>query len=500
MKLTTTALRMTGISKAYHGVKALDKVTLEVRPGEVHALMGENGAGKSTLVKILTGLVKPDEGEIEYYGKPVRIDGPQAALDLGIAMIHQELNPIPEMTVAENLFLGREPTRGPFLNRRELRRRTRELLAEFGFPLDPDEKVGKLSVARKQMLEIIKAVSYNAKLIIMDEPTSALSDGEVKTLFQTIASLKGKGVPVIYISHRMEEIFSMTDRVTVLRDGQYIGSKPTGELDPDRLISMMVGRPLEAIYPKETVSPGEVAFEAAGLTRRSVFENVSFQVRRGEILGIAGLMGAGRSEVARAIFGIDRLDEGEVKIGGSPVAIRHPADAIRHGIALVTEDRKELGLVLCRSIQENMTMASLPLSERKAFLSRSEESRVVDELAGRIRVKMRDPKQLVQYLSGGNQQKVVLAKWLLTRPKVLILDEPTRGIDVGAKAEIYRMMSNLAKEGMAIIMISSELPEVLGMSDRVLVMGQGRIRGEFQGGQITQEQILACAVGGERDG
>ncbi|MCC3374654.1 sugar ABC transporter ATP-binding protein [Cohnella sp. REN36] len=491
-----TVLAMNGITKSFFGVKALDGASLEVRRGEVHALMGENGAGKSTLMKILTGLVTPDEGSIELFGERVSIATPQDALRLGIAMIHQELNPIPDMTVAENIYLGREPTRGPFLNRKQLHRQTRELLERFDFHAAPETRVGSLSVAQKQMLEIIKAVSAEARLIIMDEPTSALSDGEVKTLFQTIRALKGQGVPIIYISHRMEEIFSMTDRATVLRDGQYIGTADIAALDADRLIAMMVGRPLEAIYPKERIEPGEVVFEANGLSRKTVFDDITFRVRKGEILGIAGLMGAGRSEVARAIFGIDRLSGGEIRIDGRPVAVRHPADAIRHGIALVTEDRKEMGLVLCRPIRENMTLASLPIDAKGAFVSGRSEAGTVRGLTDKIRIKMRDVNQPVQSLSGGNQQKVVLAKWLLTKPKVLILDEPTRGIDVGAKAEIYRLMSELAKEGLAIIMISSELPEILGMSDRVLVMAHGRIQGEFEGAHLTQEQILACAIGG----
>jgi ABC-type sugar transport system ATPase subunit len=493
------ALEMEGISKAFHGVKALNRVSLRVFKGEVHALMGENGAGKSTLMKILTGLVKPDEGRIHFYGREVRIDSPQTALQLGIAMIHQELNPVPEMTVAENIFLGREPSRARFLvDKKKMYRETRDLLDAFGFHVEPDAKVGGLSVAQKQMLEIIKAVSRQARLIIMDEPTSALSEGEVRALFRSIDQLRKSGVPIIYISHRIEEIFSMTDRVTVLRDGQYIGTEPTGELDSGRLISMMVGRPLQDIYPKEKVDIGEVVLEAKGLTRKPAFENVSFQVRRGEILGIAGLMGAGRSEVMRALFGIDRLDEGEVWLEGRKLRIRHPSEAIRHGMAMVTEDRKEYGLVLCRPIRENMSLAHLPLSGGNPVLSKSAETKRVREMAGSINIKMSGIDQLVQNLSGGNQQKVVLSKWLMIKPKLLILDEPTRGIDIGAKAEIYRLISSLAKEGMAIILVSSELPEVLGMSDRILVMAGGRIRGEFAAGSVTQEQILASAIGGDK--
>ena len=347
------ALEMDGISKSFHGVKALDRVSLKVHKGEVHALMGENGAGKSTLMKILTGLVKPDEGRIRFYGEEVRIDSPQTALQLGISMIHQELNPVPEMTVAENIFLGREPTRAKFLvDKKKMYRDTRELLASFDFHVEPERKVGDLSIAQKQMLEIIKAVSQQARLIIMDEPTSALSDGEVKTLFRSIDRLRKSGVPIIYISHRMDEIFSMTDRVTVLRDGQYIGSEPIDRLDSGRLISMMVGRPLKDIFPKEKVQFGNVVLEAKRLTRKPAFENVSFQVRQGEVLGIAGLMGAGRSEVMRALFGIDRLDEGEVWMEGRKLNIRHPSDAIRNGIAKINVDTELRDAVIARTTRD----------------------------------------------------------------------------------------------------------------------------------------------------
>ncbi|MFC0329032.1 sugar ABC transporter ATP-binding protein [Paenibacillus sepulcri] len=491
---------MTGIMKSYYGVKALHDISLDIHHGEVHALMGENGAGKSTLMKILSGLVEPDEGEIYFEGRTVQLDNPQAALRLGIAMIHQELNPIPEMTVAENIFLGREPhyPGTPFVNKRKLEEQTRELLAEFRFDAEPDTKVGRLSIAQKQMLEIIKAISYKAKLIIMDEPTSALSDSEVKTLFQTIEQLRSQGVPIIYISHRMEEIFAIANRVTVLRDGQLIGARHISEIDSDGLITMMVGRPLDAIYPKEEAAIGKTVLEVRKLTRRPYFENVSFQVREGEIVGFSGLMGAGRSEVMCALFGIDRPDSGEVLIDGMPVKIGHPAEAIRHGMAFVTEDRKDMGLVLGLSIRENMTLASLSQASNGPFVSRVAEDKLCDDMKANIRIKMNKMEQEVQTLSGGNQQKIVLAKWLMTSPKLLILDEPTRGIDVGAKAEIYKMISRLAQEGMAILMVSSELPEVMGMSDRILVMGEGEIRGEFARGEMTQEQLLECAMGGGR--
>jgi ABC-type sugar transport system ATPase subunit len=491
---------MKGISKAYRGIQALRGVSLEVRRGEVHALMGENGAGKSTLMKVLTGLVRPDEGAIRFDGREVRLDSPQTARKLGIAMIHQELSPIPGMTIAENIFLGREPTVPGtfFLNQRRLAQRAGELLREFEVPLDPGTTVARLSVAQKQMLEIIKALSDEARLIIMDEPTSALSEGEVKTLFHMIGRLKTRGVPVIYISHRLEEIFRISDRVTVLRDGQVIGTEPTVRMSAPTLISMMVGRSIDAVYPKEEARLGEVVFEARNLTRRPFFHDISFQVRAGEILGISGLMGAGRSEVMRAIFGLDRPDSGELRMEGTRVTIRRPADAIRQGIAMVTEDRKELGLVLCRSVKENMTLVRLPRMNPGPFVSGDAENRLCQQLAGKLRLDTGRLDREVGSLSGGNQQKVVLAKWLMARPRLLILDEPTRGIDVGAKVEIYTLISGLAKEGLAILMISSEMPELIGMSDRILVMGRGRIRGEFARGRMTQEQLLECALEGSR--
>ncbi|KIL35485.1 D-ribose transporter ATP-binding protein [Cohnella kolymensis] len=496
--MTDFILEMKDISKSYHGVKALDRVTLQVRKGEVHALMGENGAGKSTLMKVLTGLVKPDEGEIRFCGFPVRIDTPQAALQLGIAMIHQELNPVPEMTVAGNIFLGREPTYRitGFVNTKLMNLQAEELLQQYKLNVHPNTKVSRLSLAQKQMLELIKAASYQAKLLIMDEPTSALSAEEVGTLFETIERLRNDGIPIIYISHRLEEIFKMADRVTILRDGRYIDSLPIKDLNKDTLITKMVGRPLTAIFPKEEAVIGPPVLEVKNLTRHGFFEGIDFLVRRGEILGISGLMGAGRTEVMRAIFGLDGFDSGEILLDGKPIRIRNPSDAIRSGITMVTEDRKELGLILCRPIRENMTLPSMDLVGKGLFVRRGSESRLCEAMTSQIVIKMSDFQQPVQSLSGGNQQKVVLAKWLIRKPKVLILDEPTRGIDVGAKAEIYRLISSLAKEGMAIIMVSSELPEIIGMSDRILVMGDGKIKGEFTGSEATQEDILACAIGG----
>lgn len=492
-------LEMKGITKSYFGIKALSSANLQIRKGEVHALMGENGAGKSTLMKVLTGLVKPDEGEIYFQGERVTIGSPKAALDMGIAMIHQELNPIPEMTIAENLFLGRESRYSylPFVNRRRIHEDTERLLQEYHLSLTPNQKVKELNVAQKQMLEIIKALTCDAKLIIMDEPTSALSDEEVQTLFAVIKRIKREGVPVIYISHRMEEIFALADRVTVLRDGEYIGTEPISNLTKESLITMMVGRPLTSIFPKTEAAIGEPVLEVRGLTRKGVFEEISFQVHRGEILGIAGLMGAGRSEVMRAVFGIDRADSGEIWIDGVKASIRRPIDAIALGMAMVTEDRKEQGLVLSRSIRENISLANLHKVARSGFVRSREEKRLCELMMKEISIKASGLGQQVSFLSGGNQQKVVLAKWLINRPKVLILDEPTRGIDVKAKAEIYRLISEFACQGMCIVMVSSELPEIMGMSDRILVMGEGRIKGEFWRDRVTQEEILECAIGGD---
>lgn len=492
-------LEMRDISKTFSGVRVLDGVQFQVRKGEVHALMGENGAGKSTLMKILMGQYKPDTGEIFLDGQKVKIDSPATALKMGIAMIYQELSPLDNMSVAENIFLGREPTYGrtPFMAWRELYSSASQLLKKHNINLDPRTKVSQLSLAQKQILEIIKAISYGAKIIIMDEPTSALTEDETRRLFAMIKDLKEKSVSIIYISHHMEEIFEIADRVTVLRDGMYIGTRDINQLTKDSLISMMVGRELKELFPKENIQVGPPVLQVKNLTRNGVFYNISFEVKKGEILGIAGLIGSGRSEVMRAIFGADPIDSGEIILEGKKVSIRSPSEAIRYGIAMVTEDRKELSLILCRSIKENMTLTSLNKLCKGPFCLLPKERQEAMEMMRKLSIKARDINQPVINLSGGNQQKVVLAKWMLTSPKVLILDEPTRGIDVAAKSEIHRLISNLAKEGMAVIMVSSEMPEVMGMSDRILVMKNGRIKGEFLRGKVTQEEILECAVGGE---
>ena len=488
------------ISKSFSGVRVLNKVCLKIKPGEVHALMGENGAGKSTLVKIIMGVYKADSGQIKFNGQPVEIKGTRDALNLGISMIHQELSPIPEMTVAENIFLGRESTfKGtPFIKRVHLNERTKEILKKYDMDeyITPTMKMSRLNIAQIQMMEIIKAVSYDSKVIIMDEPTSSLSEKEVAILFRTIELLKKNGVGIIYISHRMEEIFDLADRVTVLRDGELIGCIEGEEITPDRLIKMMVGRELSSVYPKNTAPKGDVVLEIKNFTRKDVFENVSFNVRAGEILGLAGLVGAGRSEVVRALVGYDELDSGEVYLEGKRIHIKHPKDAKKNHIVMAPEDRKSLGLVLCRSIKENVLLQNTKLYSKASFINHKKANEVCSGITQKVSVKMNSINDTVSSLSGGNQQKVVIAKSLLSSPKVLILDEPTRGIDIGAKAEIYKMMVELANRGIAIIMISSEMQELIGMSDRIIVMSDGKITGELDRNvENLQEEILKLALG-----
>lgn len=489
-------LKMEGICKAFPGVKALDEAGILVKKGEVHALMGENGAGKSTLMKILNGLLQPDKGEIWLEGEQIKIENPAAALKKGIAMIYQELNPIRDMTVAENIFIGREFVKGIFVNKKKSREEAKKLLERFGLAIDPGAMMRSLSIAQMQMIEIMKAISSGAKLIVMDEPTSSLTDEEIKVLFQKIEELKKEQASVIYISHRLEETFTIADTVTVMRDGRYIDTKKVEELNKNTLIHMMVGRELSNMYPKEAVEIGETVLEVKGLSGGR-FQDVSFEVRKGEILGFYGLVGAGRSEVFRRIFGMDSGSGGEIRLEGKALSISRPYHAIQAGIVMVTEDRKEDGLVLCRSIQENIALPNLEKYKKGPFLDGEKEKRECREIAGRMSVKMSGMHQLAGQLSGGNQQKVVLSKWLMEQPKVLILDEPTRGIDVGAKAEIYTLMCEFAKQGLAIVMISSELPEVMGMSDRLIIMGEGKIRGEFQREEYAQHEILKCALGGK---
>ncbi|MCI8861682.1 MAG: sugar ABC transporter ATP-binding protein [Lachnospiraceae bacterium] len=487
---------MEGICKTFPGVKALDEACILVKKGEVHALMGENGAGKSTLMKVLNGLLQPDKGRICLEGEEIKVENPAAALKKGIAMIYQELNPIRDMTVAENIFIGREFMKGLFVDKKKSEAEAEALLKRFGLAIDPRARMRTLSIAQMQMIEIMKAISSGAKLIVMDEPTSSLTDEEIKVLFQKIEELKKAQVSVIYISHRLEETFTIADAVTVMRDGRYIATRDVEELDKNTLIQMMVGRELSNIYPKEEAEIGKTVLEVKNLCGDR-FWDISFQVRRGEILGFYGLVGAGRSEVFRRIFGMDSGSGGEICLDGKALSISRPYHAIRSGIVMVTEDRKEDGLVLCRSIQENIALPNLKRYQKGPFLNGEREKKECREIAGKMSVKMSGLHQLAGQLSGGNQQKVVLSKWLMEQPKVLILDEPTRGIDVGAKAEIYALMCEFAKQGLAIVMISSELPEVMGMSDRMIIMGEGRIRGEFRREEYAQDEILKSALGGK---
>ncbi len=499
MDTSQLLLELRDITKTYPGVKALSGVNFKLRKGTVHSLMGENGAGKSTLMKILAGIYKPDEGNIILRGQPAKFENPRDALQSGISMIHQELSPIPEMTIAENIYLGREPLNGKsrFVNFKQMTKQTNQLFSTLGLDLNPVTKMKELSVSEMQMVEIAKAISYNADVIIMDEPTSAITDREVEILFKVIKDLKQAGKGIIYISHKMDEIFQISDEITVLRDGRYIGTKWAAESNNRELISMMVGRELEDIYPKEQIAIQDVVLSVRNITRHNQFEEISFDVKSGEILGVAGLMGAGRTEIMHAIFGDTQIDSGEIHMLGNKVRFQSPKDAIRSGIALVTEDRKGEGLVLPLSIRHNTTLPTLDQVTRRSFVEGRREKQIVDKIVQMLRIKAPSPEQKVQNLSGGNQQKVVLGKWMLANPKVLILDEPTRGIDIGAKSEIYKIITDLAKQGMAIIMISSELPELIGMSDRILVVHRGRIAGELWRDEVTQEKIMLLATGHE---
>ncbi len=490
-------LRMTNISKTFPGVKALDDVRLEVRKGTVHGLMGENGAGKSTLMNILIGIHQPDTGEIEFKGEKLDVKTTRDALDAGIAMIHQELSPIPEMTVAENIFLGREPLKwGKFVDEKALNQKTVELLAELEIDLNPREVMKNLSTAYIQMVEIAKAISYNADLIIMDEPTSAITDTEVAQLFKMIDKLTKQGVAVIYITHKMDEVFTIIDELTVFRDGQYVGTGLTKDMDQEKLIGMMVGREVNQIYPRvHDKHIGDVLLEVKGLSHERYFKDVSFKVHAGEILGFAGLMGAGRSEVMETVFGINKSTAGEIFIKGEKVDVKRTQDAIRHRIGLLTEDRKGTGLFMPLSIKDNAIMPNLGCY-RNSINIIDEKQVTIDctDQQKKLQIKTPNLEQLVQNLSGGNQQKVLIARWLLMNPDILIVDEPTRGIDVGAKAEIHKLLVALAEEGKAIIVVSSELPEVLGMSNRIMVMHEGRITGELNGKDATQEKVMKLAT------
>src|SRR5215213_5526163 len=489
-------LEMHEIRKTFPGVVALDGVDFSLRRGEVHILLGENGAGKSTLMKILSGAYQKTAGRITLDGAEVEIRNPAHAQGLGIATIYQEFNLVPHLSVGENIFLGREPMRLPgLIDRRAVNRRASEVLNGLGLRLDPRRPVKGLRVAEQQMVEVAKALSLDARVLIMDEPTAALAEHEIKELFAAIRGLKEKGVSIVYISHRMEELFEIGDRVTVLRDGRSVGTFDVKETNKFELIRLMVNRDLTELFPKEHAERGEEVLRVEGLTTRGGLNGVSFSLHKGEVLGIAGLLGAGRTELARAIFGLDKLESGTVSIKGETRRIGSPRAAINAGLGFLTEDRKAQGLVLPLSVKDNLCLPSVDKFTSLGLVDAKRERRAAGRYVRELRIRTPGLDQKVVYLSGGNQQKVVLSKWLCSEAEVFIFDEPTRGVDVGAKAEIYQLMNRLAASGVAIIMISSELPEILGMSDRILVMRAGTVACEFTAAEATQEKILECALG-----
>ncbi len=489
-------VELVGISKHFGGVQALRDVDFQVFPGEVHALVGENGAGKSTLVKILAGIHRPDAGVVKFDGQVIELRSPTQAQALGIAVVQQEPMLFPDLDVAENVFMGRHPRdRFGRVDWKRMYREVDQLLASLDVSLDSHMPVQGLSVAEQQLVEIAKALSLQARVLVLDEPTAALSAHEVDELFAIVKQLRERGVAILFVSHRLEEIFSIGDRLTVLRDGAHIITAPVSEMSTEEIIRHMVGRELSNLFPKGEAEIGEVVLEVRHLTRPGVFSDVSFQLRRGEILGFAGLVGAGRTEVARVLFGIDRAESGEIWLKGRQVEIRSPQQAMEHGIAYVPEDRHQQGLVMNFSIAANVTLPILQKVSRLGLVDPRRERQLARAYSEQLRVRSTGVEQLVNALSGGNQQKVVLGKWLATEPSVLILDEPTRGIDVGAKSEVHRIISELAARGLAIILISSELPEVLAMADRVIVLHEGRVTGTFTRAEATQERVMFAATG-----
>ena len=496
MNAPTPILRMTGVSKSFPGVVALDGVDLDLMAGEVHILLGENGAGKSTLMKILSGAQALDGGEILIDGKTAAIGSPKAARELGISIIYQELTLVPQLSAPANIFLGKEPTTPlGLLDEGAMKERARALLDALGVVVDLEDPVGTLGVAEQQMIEVAKALSENARILVMDEPTSALTSSEIDQLFAAMARLLERGVGIIYISHRMNEVERVGHRVSVLRDGRKVGTYRAGEVTIDELIRLMVGRPVGDHFPRRRAPPGAEVLRVSGLSRRGALRDISFSLRRGEIVGISGLLGAGRTELARAIFGADRPDEGAVDVKGKAGLVRSPAAAIEAGLGLLPEDRKTQGLVLALSVRENLTLTSVKRLSRLGLIDRAREASLSQRYVDDLRIRTPGIEQRAGALSGGNQQKIVLGKWLATGVDVLIMDEPTRGIDVAAKVEIYELMNRLTADGAGILMISSELPEVLGMSDRILVMRGGSVVAEFVSANATQEILLGAALG-----
>lgn len=493
-------LELRNIVKTFPGVRALDGMNLKVRKGAIHVICGENGAGKSVMMKTINGTHKPDSGEIFFKGKQISDYTVRDSIHMGISMIYQELNPILEMTVAENIFLGREPRKGALVDFKTLHKNTAELMEKMRMPYRPEQKMKTISLAGHQEIEIAKAMSMNCEVLIMDEPTSSLTNTEVQNLFERVKELREQGVAIIYITHRMEEIFQLADDITIIRDGKFVESGPVSDYDMDKIITRMVGRELTNIYPPklEGTVKGKVVLEVRSLTQEKEdggrFRDISFKVHEGEILGFAGLMGAGRSEVMRAVFGLDPISSGEIWLNGDKINIRNTTDAVKKGIAMISEDRREYGLVLIRDIHENISLVNLKKYVKRFLIRDKDIIKEANEYVKKLHIKIANLNVKAGTLSGGNQQKVVIAKWLSGDVKVLIFDEPTRGIDVGAKYEIYALMREFAKQGMAIIMISSEMPEVMGMSDRIIVMNEGHVSGSVEGEEIDQEKIMALAL------
>ncbi len=489
-------LEMKNVCKTFPGVKALDNVNLRVRKGSIHALMGENGAGKSTLMKILYGIYTPDVGGIILLdGQPFQPTAPIDAIRSGLAMVPQEISPSANLSVADNFYLGRELTQGIFMDQKRMNAETNKVLEELGIPMAVEELMGEVSVAQAQLLTIATAVSYDAKIMIMDEPTTSLTETEVHRLYKIVKKVQARGIAIIYISHKLGEVFELSDEVSVIRDGQYIGTKNTEDITKEELINMMVGREMDEMFSRESVEIGETLLEVKNLTLPGKFEDISFTVRKGEVFGFAGLVGSGRSEVAEAIFGYQPAESGEMFLHGEAVSINKPMDAIKHGIGFVTEDRKKTGLMLNMSVTDNMIMPDLLPYLENSFVSHKLSSAVANDMKDQLRIKTPSVDTIIENLSGGNQQKVLIVRWLLLEPDILILDEPTKGIDVGAKAEIYKLIIELARSGKAIIIISSEMLELLALSDRIMVMAEGRESGTIDRADATQEIIIEMAAG-----
>lgn len=495
MEQNPVVLKMEKIKKGFPGVQALDGVQFDLRKGEVHALLGENGSGKSTLIKVLAGIHEPDSGEITVCGEKVKIKGVADSERLGISTVHQELVLVPEMTVAENMYMGREPlTKFGFVDFRQMNAQAAEVLNNFGSDISPTTKISSLSTAQQQVVEIAKALSNHSRIIIMDEPTASLTQGEVENLFITINQLRDEGFSIIYVSHRMEELFRLTDRITVLRDGVYVGTVETKATTEDELIKMMIGRELEA-HNKQYKETKDILLEVKGLSRGNKLKDINMVLRRGEVLGISGIVGAGRTELARVLFGIDADYTGSISIEGKEITIKSPTDAIEQGVALIPESRKEQGLVLMQTVGFNLTISVLSDFFKFVGYNSNKENSLIDDYVKKLRIKVSSKDQYAGKLSGGNQQKIVLAKWLATNPQILILDEPTRGIDIGAKTEIYSLIDSLSSRGIGVIVISSELPEITRLCDTVYVMYQGKMAARLEGKDIDQEKIIRYATG-----